>query len=130
MPRYIGVAVFESLIPFHTTFSSRLASRFLRWKAHTDSREYYLSGDTHHNNASKIDVLCKYEHFVQYSQSRSTSFKRSISSLRGRPAGQHLIVTERTQIIMTIRQIIVCHLSGKGCTFVRAIASLAFPSCD
>ena len=35
MPRYTGVVVFESLVPFHTTFSSRLASRFLRWKAHT-----------------------------------------------------------------------------------------------
>ena len=35
MPRYTGVVVFESLVQFHTTFSSRLASRFLRWKAHT-----------------------------------------------------------------------------------------------
>ena len=46
MPRYTGVVVFESLIPFHTTFSSRLASRFLRWKAHMVKYviEQYKSG--------------------------------------------------------------------------------------
>ena len=32
-----GVIVFESLVPFQITFSSRLASLFLRWKAHTVS---------------------------------------------------------------------------------------------
>ena len=35
MPIYTNVVVFESLVPFHITFSSRLASRFLRGKAHT-----------------------------------------------------------------------------------------------
>ena len=34
MPRYTGAVVSESLVLFHSTFSSRLASRFLRWKAH------------------------------------------------------------------------------------------------
>ena len=32
--------MFESLAPFHTTLSSRLASRFLRWKAHTCAFEH------------------------------------------------------------------------------------------
>ena len=27
--------MFESLVPFHTTFSYRLDYRFLRWKVHT-----------------------------------------------------------------------------------------------
>ena len=34
-PRYTYVDVLSSLVPFQVTFSSHLASLFLRWKAHT-----------------------------------------------------------------------------------------------
>ena len=33
-PRYTGVDVLSSLVPLQVTFSSRLASLFLKWKAH------------------------------------------------------------------------------------------------